>query len=216
MLILESFSFLELEGSIIPNIFPKISFSVSGLCNFLITFSPQKVKKMVTFCPVAAAPFASTKVAKALSKSSLNMIKVFPLPSHEVTILHDFGSPFSITTIDFPPEVSFEINWLPVELHHAAASRGKPGSVEVISTRSPETSVSIVFFIFRIGPGHCNPQASTRTVLAEVAEASAAAVTGAVETLGWLVWEAVSFCMGDSSISFPFSSRMMMGVVAAR
>ena len=80
MLILESFSFLELEGSIIPNIFPKISFSVSGLCNFLITFSPQKVKKMVTFCPVAAAPFASTKVAKALSKSSLNMMKVFLCP----------------------------------------------------------------------------------------------------------------------------------------
>ena len=77
---------------------------------YQITFSPQKVKKMVTFCPVAAAPFASTKVAKALSKSSLNMMKVFPLPSHEVTILHDFGSPFSITTIDFPPEVSFEIN----------------------------------------------------------------------------------------------------------
>lgn len=73
-------------------------------------FSPQNVKKMVTFCPVAAAPFASTKVAKALSKSSLNMIKVFPLPSHEVTILHDFGSPFSMTTTDFPPELSFEIS----------------------------------------------------------------------------------------------------------
>ena len=57
-----------------------------------------------------AEPKIVAKVAKALSKSSLNMMKVFPLPSHEVTILHDFGSPFSITTIDFPPEVSFEIN----------------------------------------------------------------------------------------------------------
>lgn len=70
----------------------------------------QKVKKIVTFCPVAAAPLASTKVAKALSKSSLNMMKVFPLPSQEVTILQDLGSPFSITTTDFPPAVSLEIN----------------------------------------------------------------------------------------------------------
>ena len=110
MLILESFSFRELEGSIMPNIFPKISFSTFGLCSFLITFSPQKVKKIVTFCPVAAAPLASTKVAKALSKSSLNMMKVFPLPSQEVTILQDLGSPFSITTTDFPPAASLEIN----------------------------------------------------------------------------------------------------------
>ena len=40
-----------------------------------------------------------------------------------------------------------------------------PGSVATISTLSPGTSVSIVFFIFRTGPGHCNPQASTRIVL---------------------------------------------------
>ena len=38
------------------------------------------------------------------------MMKVFPLPSQEVTILQDLGSPFSITTTDFPPAVSLEIN----------------------------------------------------------------------------------------------------------
>ena len=205
MLIFESFSFPELEGSIIPNIFPKISFSVFGLCNFLITFSPQNVKKIVTFCPVAAAPFASTKVAKALSKSSLNMMKVFPLLSQEVTMLHDFGSPFSITITDFPPEDSFETSWLPVELHHAAASRGNPGSVAVISTRSPGASMSIVFFIFKIGPGHCRPQASTRIVLA--------VSTGAT---GLLAWTVASCRTVVSSVSLSFSSCIMIGAVAAR
>ena len=58
-----------------PNILPKISFLTFGFCTFFRTFNPQKVKKTVTFCPVAAAPFASTKVAKALSKSSLKRIR---------------------------------------------------------------------------------------------------------------------------------------------
>ena len=167
ILILDNFNFSELEGNIIPNIFPKISFFTLGLLSRFITFSPQKVKKIVTFCPVAAAPFASTKVANALSRSSLNMIKVLPLPSQEVTRLQAFGSSFSIITTDFPPELSLEISLFPVELHHADASRAKPGSVEMTSTRSPGVSVSIVFFIFRIGPGHCIPQASTRMTRAD-------------------------------------------------
>jgi len=48
----------------------------------------------------------------------------------------------------------FETSWLPVELHHAAASRGNPGSVAVISTRSPEASMSIVFWRTKIVQ-HC-------------------------------------------------------------
>lgn len=83
--ILDNLNFKELEGSIMPNIFPQISFFTAGLSNLLIAFSPQKVKKMVTFFPVAAAPFASTKVAKTLSRSSLNRIKVFPLSSRQTS-----------------------------------------------------------------------------------------------------------------------------------
>lgn len=82
---LDNFNFKELEGSIMPNIFPQISFFTTGLSSFLMAFSPQKVKKMVTFFPVAAAPFASTKVAKTLSRSSLNRIKVFPLSSRQTS-----------------------------------------------------------------------------------------------------------------------------------
>ena len=63
MFILDSASFDESEGSIHPNIRPKISFFTFGLWLFFIAFSPQKVKKMLTFLPVAAAPFASTKVS---------------------------------------------------------------------------------------------------------------------------------------------------------
>ena len=77
--ILESLSFKEFEGNINPNILPKISFLTFGFISFFITFRPQNVKNKVTFPPVAAAPFANTNVAKALSKSSLNRIKVFPL-----------------------------------------------------------------------------------------------------------------------------------------
>jgi len=134
------------------------------------------------------------------------MIKVFPLPSQEVTMLQDLGSPFSITTTDFPPVASLEINWFPVELHHAAASRGNPGSVEVISTRSPEASVSIVFFIFRIGPGHCSPQASTRIVFT--------ASTG--DTVGVGCCMLAFGCAGASFISLSLSSLRMIGAVAAR
>ncbi|CDE87644.1 unknown [Prevotella sp. CAG:891] len=78
MFIFESFSAVESPGIIMPNILAKMSLWTLGLLCFLMTFSPQKVKKMVTFLPVAAAPLASTKVARALSRSSLNMMKVLP------------------------------------------------------------------------------------------------------------------------------------------
>ena len=69
---------MESDGNITPNIFPNQSFFTFGFSVFLMAFNPQKVKKMVTFSPVAAAPLAKTKVAKTLSKSSLNRIKVLP------------------------------------------------------------------------------------------------------------------------------------------
>ena len=41
-----------------------------------MTFSPQKVKNMVTFLPIAAAPLAMTNEARARSRSSLNTMSV--------------------------------------------------------------------------------------------------------------------------------------------
>ena len=78
MCIFDSLSLRELEGSIMPNIRPKMSFSTLGLRSFLIALRPQNVKNMVTFCPVAAAPLARTKVASTLSRSSLNTMNVLP------------------------------------------------------------------------------------------------------------------------------------------
>ncbi len=144
-----------------PNIFPQISFFTAGLSNLLIAFSPQKVKKMVTFFPVAAAPFASTKVAKTLSRSSLNRIKVFPLSSRQTSEEEDCGVLFSTITSYFPAPDFTETKRFPVVWHHASASRGKPASVATISRRSPSASSSILFFSFMIGPGQDMPQAST-------------------------------------------------------
>lgn len=123
-----------------PNIFPQISFFTAGLSNLLIAFSPQKVKKMVTFFPVAAAPFASTKVAKTLSRSSLNRIKVFPLSSRQTSEEEDCGVLFSTITSYFPAPDFTETKRFPVVWHHASASRGKPASVATISRRSPSAS----------------------------------------------------------------------------
>lgn len=53
-----------------------------------------------------------------------------------------------------PDEADFSRKRLPVLLHHASASRGKPASVARISRRSPGFRVSMVFFSFRMGPGH--------------------------------------------------------------
>ena len=49
MFICESFSFSELEGSIQPNMRPKMSFCTAGFFTFFNTFNPQKVKNMDTF-----------------------------------------------------------------------------------------------------------------------------------------------------------------------
>lgn len=78
--IFESFSFMESDSNIMPNIFPNQSFSTFGFSVFLMAFNPQS-EENGHFLSVAAAPLAKTKVANALSKSSLNKIKVLPLPS---------------------------------------------------------------------------------------------------------------------------------------
>ena len=148
-----------------PNIRPKISFFTLGFAVFLITFSPQKVKNIDTFCPVVAAPLASTKVASALSRSSLNMISVLALPPPAARTVHVSDEPFSMTTVYFPLSSDLYTNLLPVVLHHACASRENPASVATISIRSPSEIKSIACLIFITGPGHCNPQASIRTVL---------------------------------------------------
>ena len=160
--ILESLSFKESEGSINPNILPKISFLTFGFISFFITFRPQNVKNKVTFPPVAAAPFANTNVAKALSKSSLNRIKVFPLGVlHTDWTSTSFFTFFSTTVENLPDASVWAISLCPVCLHHAALSLKKPGSEEINSTRSPGAISSILFFSLSIGPGHCNPHAST-------------------------------------------------------
>ena len=61
---------------------------------------------------------------------------------------------FSISTRYVPFADDFSRKWLPVLLHHASASRGKPASVACISRRSPGFRVSMLFFSFIIGPGH--------------------------------------------------------------
>ena len=79
---------------------PKMSFSTCGLRRFFMTLSPQKVKNMVTLPPVAAAPLASTNVAMARSRLSLNIMNVLSRlsPAAGVTALAH-ASRFSITTV---------------------------------------------------------------------------------------------------------------------
>ena len=89
---------------------------------------------MVTFSPVAAAPLAKTKVANALSKSSLNKIKVLPFAvesGSETSIAQ--GVAFSTLTMYVPFSVWAETKRFPVTRHQASASRGKPASVARIS-----------------------------------------------------------------------------------
>ena len=105
--ILDSFSFSLFAGSIQPNILPKISLDTAGFSRFLITLSPQKVKNIVTFFPVEAAPFAMTNEANALSRSSLKTINVLLsalLPP--VAILHSafFFVPWRRSCLPYFPE----------------------------------------------------------------------------------------------------------------
>jgi len=165
MLICESFKRRESEGNIMENMRPKRSFFTAGFCSFLMTLSPQKVKNIDTFLPVAAAPLANTKVASARSRLSLNMISVL-LPGNAGAATVDRGAPepFSMTTVWYPPSDFTLTTRLPVLPHHACASRGKPASVAFTSTQAPACMPSMAFFSFMIGPGHCSPQASILSV----------------------------------------------------
>lgn len=150
ILSLDSDNFVESEGSIKLNILLQKSFLTFGLWVFFIVLSPQKVKNIDTFLPVAAAPFASTKVAKVLSRSSLNRIKVFPLVSYKVcSSILACGVDFSIITLCMPFFEFLPMNLFPVVLHHASASLGKPASVAMSSIRSPGWIVSMLFLMVK-------------------------------------------------------------------
>ena len=146
-------------GIIIPNILPIVSFFTASARSFRITFNPQKVKNIVTFRPVDAAPFAITNDANALSRSSLNTISVllFPAPSFTTG---QTPAPFSNTAVIIPFSSFTSTNRFPVIFAHDATSRENPWSVTLISKRSPAFNCSIPPFNFITGPGHCKPQAS--------------------------------------------------------
>ena len=89
-----------------------------------MAFSPQNVKKMVTFFPVAAAPFASTNVARALSRSSLKRMNDFPSAEDccfTASAAHAVA--FSITTLYIPAEGEEDMNLLPVVRHHDSVKK---------------------------------------------------------------------------------------------
>ncbi|KAF5028924.1 hypothetical protein DSECCO2_653970 [anaerobic digester metagenome] len=163
-LILDNPNPWELLGSIMPNILPIISLSLLALPGFLITFKPQKVKNMVTFLPVAAAPLAITNEARARSRSSLNTIRVLFLPPPEPAS-RTLPPPFCTEAMIFLPAELTLSSLFPVILHQAGTSLAKPGSLAVIFRTSPSDNRSISFLSRMMGPGHCRPLASTSTVL---------------------------------------------------
>ena len=80
MFILESPSFLVPLGIIMPNMDCSMDFlplPPEDGPSFLRMLSPQKVQKMVTSSPIAAAPLAMMSAAITLSKSPLNKMMVF-------------------------------------------------------------------------------------------------------------------------------------------
>ena len=70
-----------LLGSMWANIFSVRVFFTAGPCFFFMTLRPQKVKKIDTLLPVAAAPLARMNVAMARSRLSLKHIRVLFLPA---------------------------------------------------------------------------------------------------------------------------------------
>ena len=201
--ILDNFSFRESDGSIQPNILPKKSFCTAGFRSFLMAFSPQNVKNMVTFSPVAAAPLARTNVAKVLSRSSLNRIKVLPfLPLAGEALGWGVTPSFLMMRTRYTPFSSvFERKRCPVVRHHASASRGNPASVALISRHWPGCRLSMPFFSFRMGPGHCTPQASTLMTLSTTGPSARVQAP-----VAWL---------SGADAQVPLSAGGYIGVVAA-
>ena len=126
ILIFDNPSLRLCEGNIKPNILEMKSFSTLALFCCLITLNPQKVKNILTFLPAANMPLAITKVANALSRSSLNTINVFvSLPFIElpcVGIERFFDSVFFTVALITPPDWFISISFAPTILHHAFRS----------------------------------------------------------------------------------------------
>ncbi len=133
ILSLDSLRRRECEGSIQENMRPNISFFVAGLRSFLMALSPQKVKNIETFSPVAAAPLARTNVASALSRSSLKRINDLPRGAAAASAaVRLVGEPFSMTILCMPRVESCDTKRLPVDSHQARASVANPGSVALM------------------------------------------------------------------------------------
>ena len=142
MFILDSLSLPLCAGSIQPNILPKISLETAGFCCFLITFRPPKVKNIVTFLPVDAAPLAMTKEASALSRSSLKTISVLlSALLREISQAAVFSC-LRIVAATTPFLFSSATSSAPVILHQDATSFPKAWSVAVIWSCSPAFNVS--------------------------------------------------------------------------
>ena len=122
---------------------PKRSLATEGFCCFLMMFSPQKVKNIVTCLPAAAAPLAITKEASARSKSSLKTISVLPsaAPEGEGEAPQHAGaaaaSPLLTVASTMPPCCSTPSSRAPVIRHHETTSRAKAWSVARIRSRPP-------------------------------------------------------------------------------
>ncbi|MNW64450.1 hypothetical protein D3C74_427330 [compost metagenome] len=84
--ILDNGSFRVPCGIIIPNILSSPFFFTAEASPLRNTFSPQKVKNIVTCLPIAAAPEAMIKEAIVLSRSPLNTIIVVPSLSADTGI----------------------------------------------------------------------------------------------------------------------------------
>ena len=108
--IFESDSFFEPRGIIIANIFEIKFFLILTFSGRRMIFSPQKVKNIVTFRPIAAAPLAIINDAIALSKSPEKTI-IFLLFLFPFEILF---CPFFILALLIPLLQLSSISSLPV------------------------------------------------------------------------------------------------------
>lgn len=140
--IFDSLSFPLWAGSIQPNILPKRSFETVGFRCFLMMSSPQKVKNIVTFRPVDAAPLAMTKEANALSRSLLKTISVLLSAALPGRLQASCFSCLRIVAATTPFLFSSDTSSAPVILHQEATSLPKAWSVAVIRSCSPAPSVA--------------------------------------------------------------------------
>ena len=163
-LIRERWSLRDEEGSIQLNILPKKSLRTRGLCSFLMTFSPQKVKKIDTLVPGGGTVSqykrgnGTVEVVAEHDEGLVALRSESRLPGRDTAPLahHHFLESIGFRRTD---------KLLPVLSHQALASRGKPGSVAVTSTLLPGLMLSTVCLSLMMGPGHESPQASRRRMV---------------------------------------------------